>query len=132
MKAGARGYRRTRNRSRRPRRRTRKQVPWAGWSKLAPHGAERTKMYEECGKKCFLGTRTPGDKKHPDFPICAKNTCKINKKGLYSAYIRARQWGKPSGSYKGKSRPRFKPAYYRRIANKAKTMLRRRGVKVGQ
>ena len=60
-------------------------------------------MCKKCGKKCFLG-------KHLSFPICAKNTCKINKKGVYSAYIRARQY-----SSKNKS--------YERIASKAKKML---------
>ena len=40
---------------------------------------------KKCGKKCFLGPKK-------SFPICTKNTCKINKKGVYSAYIRARQY----------------------------------------
>ena len=117
---------------RRTRKRSRKAMPWAGWAKLAPHGKQRTKMYKKCGQKCFLGTTTPGDKQHPNFPICAKGTCKVNKKGLYAAYIRARQWGKPRKSYKGKSRPRMKASYYRKIAKKAKKMLAKRGVKVGQ
>ena len=112
-------------------RKTRKSVPWKGWSKLAPHGAERTSMYKKCGKKCFLGTKTPGDKQHPDFPICSKGTCKVNSKGLYAAYIRARQWGKPRSSYRGRSRPRFSQRYYKNIANRAKRMLRNRGYHVG-
>ena len=73
---------------------TRKHVPWAGWHKLAPFGAQRTRMYKKCGKKCFLGKKTPGDKQHPDFPICNKGTCKINPKGVYAAYVRAKEWGK--------------------------------------
>ena len=36
---------------------TRKAVTWAGWGKLAPQGAARTRMYKKCGKKCFLGTK---------------------------------------------------------------------------
>ena len=76
-------------------------------------------MYRKCGKKCFLGTKTPGDKQHPNFPICTKGTCKINKKGLYAAYVRARQWRKKNKSYK-------------KIANKAKRMLRKRGIKIGK
>ena len=115
----------------RNRRGGRKHVPWAGWGKLAPHGKQRTTMYKKCGKKCFLGTKTPGDRQHPDFPICAKGTCKVNTKGLYAAYVRARQWGKSRKSYKGKSRPRMKQSYYKRIASKAKKMLKRRGVHVG-
>ena len=35
------------------RNKTRKSVPWKGWSKLAPHGAERTRMYKKCGKMLF-------------------------------------------------------------------------------
>ena len=26
------------------------------------------------------------------FPICSKNTCKVNTKGIYAAYVRAKQW----------------------------------------
>jgi hypothetical protein len=60
-------------------------------------------MMKKCGKKCFLG---PGK----SFPICTKNTCKRNKKGIYSAYIRARQYSSKNKSYK-------------RIATKARNML---------
>ena len=88
-------------------------------------------MYRKCGKKCFLGTKTPGDKQHPNFPICAKGTCKVNKKGLYAAYVRAKEWGNKRSSYKGKARPRMRSTYYRKIAKKDKKMLKRRGIKVG-
>lgn len=110
---------------------TKKNVPWKGWSKLAPQGKQRTTMYKKCGKKCFLGTKSPHDKKHPDFPICAKNTCKVNTKGLWAAYIRAKEWGKSKKSYKTKSKPSFKRSYYTRISRKAKKMLERRGQRVG-
>jgi hypothetical protein len=120
------------SKTRKIRRGARKSMPWSGWGRLAPQGRERTKMYRKCGKKCFLGTKTPGDRQHPDFPICAKGTCKVNTKGLYSAYIRARQWGKPRRTYRGKSRPRMSPSHYRNIASRAKRMLRSRGVKVGK
>lgn len=108
----------------------RKSVQWKGWSKLAPKGAQRTRMYKKCGKKCFLGTKTHGDKQHPDFPICATGTCKINKKGLMSAYIRAKQWGKSRKSYKT-SKPSFKRSYYTNISRKAKKMLQRFGESIG-
>lgn len=111
---------------------TRKNVPWKGWSKMSPKGKQRTTMYKKCGEKCFLGTKTPGDKAHPDFPICTKGTCTVNKKGLYAAYVRAREWGNKRSSYKGKSRPRMKASYYRKIARTAKKMLKSRGVKVGK
>ena len=109
---------------------SRKSVPWKGWGKLAPKGVQRTRMYKKCGKKCFLGTKTRGDKQHPDFPICAKGTCKVNKKGLWAAYIRAKQWGKSRSSYKT-SKPSFKRSYYTTISRKAKKMLKKLGVSVG-
>jgi len=112
---------------RKTRRRTggrRRRMPWAGWGKIAPQGHARTVMLKKCGRKCFLGPRK-------SFPICAKGTCKVNKKGLYAAYIRGRQWGKKKSSYKGKSRPSMKRRVYTRAARKAKQMLRRRGVRVG-
>jgi hypothetical protein len=68
-------------------------VPWKGWKKLSPNHSQRVKMYNKCGKKCFLG-------KKYSFPICNKNTCKINKKGVYSAYIRARQYSNKNKCYK--------------------------------
>ena len=117
---------------RRYRRRTRKSVPWKGWGKSAPKGKQRTTMYKKCGKKCFLGTKTPGDKQHPDFPICTKGTCTINDKGVWAAYIRARQWGKSRRTYKGKTRPRMKQKYYTRIANKAKRILTRKGYRINK
>jgi hypothetical protein len=66
-------------------------------------------MLEKCGKKCFLGVGTC-------FPICDKKTCKVNTKGVYAAYVRARQFRKVSSKY-GK------------IASKAKKTLKRRGAK---
>ena len=117
---------------RKTRKKHRKTVGWKGWSKQAPKGKQRTTMYKKCGKKCFLGTKTPGDKQHPDFPICIKNTCKVSKKGLYAAYVRAKEWGNKRKSYKGRSRPRMRATYYRKIAVKAKKMLKKRGVKVGK
>ena len=115
-KAGRRRSRRGRSSSRR----TRRAMPWSGWAKLAPHGHKRTVMLRKCGKKCFLGPRK-------SFPICAKNTCKVNTKGLYAAYIRARQWGKKKSHYKGKSRPSMQRRVYTRVARMARQMLRDRG-----
>ena len=76
-----------------------------GWSKISPGQGARTVMLHKCGKKCFLGP-------HKSFPICAKNTCKINKKGVFAAYIRAREYSTIKGTQK-----------YRRIASRAKHML---------
>lgn len=76
-----------------------------GWSKQQPNKHQRTVMMKKCGKKCFLGSKK-------SFPICTKNTCTINKKGIYSAYIRAKEYITIKGTRK-----------YRDIANKAYKML---------
>lgn len=78
--------------------------PWSGWSNQSPTRKQRTTMYKKCGKKCFLGSRK-------SFPICSKNTCSINKKGLYAAYIRSRQYRK-------------KGSKYYKISRKAKKLLK--------
>ena len=77
-----------------------------GWSKQSPGTHERTIMLRRCGKKCFLGPKK-------SFPICARGTCKRNKKGVYAAFLRAREYTTIKGSEK-----------YRRIARTAKQMLR--------
>ena len=78
---------------------TKKNVPWKGWKKEKPGYHQRTVMMKKCGKKCFLGP-------NKSFPICKKNTCKKSRKGIYAAYVRARQ-------YK-----------YKKIATRAKRMLK--------
>jgi hypothetical protein len=88
--------------------RTRKNVT-RGWKRQSPHFHQKTVMLKKCGRKCFLGTRK-------SFPICKKNTCKVSPKGVYAAYIRARQY-----SSKGKK--------YRTVAKKANNMLVRMGMK---
>jgi hypothetical protein len=80
-------------------------VQWRGWKKEQPNSRQRTKMLKSCGKKCFLGTKKT-------FPICKKNTCKRSRKGIYAAYVRAREYQSKTGSKK-----------YSRIANKAKKLL---------
>jgi len=64
--------------------------PWKGWKKEQPNYQQRKKMSRVCGKKCFLGKNK--------YPICTKNTCKINRKGVYSAYIRASQYKSRRGN----------------------------------
>jgi hypothetical protein len=81
-----------------------------GWSQENPNTHQRTIMMNKCGKKCFLGP-------NKSFPICTKNTCKINRKGVYSAYIRAREHNTIINKSKNKSRK------YSRIASKAKHLL---------
>ena len=97
---------------------TRKKVPWAGWSRLAPSAKQRTVMKRKCGKKCFLG---PGK----SFPVCKKGTCKVSKKGAWAAFIRAREWGKRRKTYKGKSRPAHSRKVYKTVERKAKKIIHR-------
>ena len=94
----------------------RKAVPWAGWGRQKPSTHQRTVMLRKCGRKCFLGPRK-------SFPVCTKNTCRINRKGLWAAYIRARQWGKKQSSYRGATRPTHRRSVYTKVARKAKRML---------
>jgi hypothetical protein len=88
---------------------SKKNVPWKGWSRLKPGAHQKTMMLQKCGKKCFLGAKK-------SFPICNKNTCKINSKGVYAAYVRARQF-----SSRGQK--------YRNVSAKANKMLKKMGVK---
>lgn len=104
---------------------TRKNVPWRGWSKQKPSAAQRTKMMRNCGKKCFLGPKK-------SFPVCKKNTCKVSNKGLWAAYVRSKEWGKKKSAYKGKGHPTKKRSVYSRVAKKSANMLRRRGFSVGK
>lgn len=75
-----------------------------GWKNQKPGYHQRTVMLKRCGRKCFLGPEK-------SYPICTKNTCKVNPKGVYSAYIRSRQFHRKS------------------ISNKAKKLLIKMGIK---
>jgi hypothetical protein len=77
--------------------RTRKNVPWRGWKLEKPDYHQKTMMLKKCGKKCFLGP-------NKSFPICKKNTCKISRKGVYAAYVRARQYHRYKISKKAQNR----------------------------
>jgi hypothetical protein len=63
-----------------------------GWSAMEPkRGRERHAMKATCGDACFLQPANEG------FPICRKlsmtgGKCKVDCKGLQTAYVRARQW----------------------------------------
>lgn len=94
-----------------------KKLSSKGWAKKSPkRGNERNNMMRKCGKKCFLGSKK-------SFPICSKNTCKVNLKGVYAAYVRAKQWeNQPNVSKKHKM--------YKRVAKKSKKMLKKMGYKL--
>lgn len=76
------------------------------WSNLKPGYHQKTVMLNKCGRKCFLG---PGK----TFPICKKNTCRVSKKGIHAAFVRAREYLSKTGKRK-----------YRNISIKAKRMLK--------
>jgi hypothetical protein len=84
-------------------------VATRGWKRQQPGAHQKTVMLHKCGKKCFLGN-------NKSFPICKKNTCKTSPQGVYSAYIRARQY-----SSKGRK--------YKNIAKKANNILIKMGIK---
>jgi len=115
----------------------RKKLTSKGWAAMAPGTHERTVMKKDCGAKCFLGPVSESC-----FPICAKNTCKINTKGIYAAYVRAREYGsskmRKRSSTKRSSTKRSSTSskiyghnhtkkLYRSIASRAKKMLQKRG-----
>ena len=93
-----------------------KESPLKCWNKLSPNKRQRKEMMYMCGKKCFLGPNL-------SFPVCAKGTCKINRKGLHSAYIRAVMWGKKPSEYPQKPRPRMPRKVYTNVKKKAKRLL---------
>lgn len=76
-----------------------------GWKREKPGFHEKTVMLRRCGRRCFLG---PGK----SFPICKKNTCKVSSKGVYSAYIRARQYSKKGSKYRSISKKALKKLKY--------------------
>ena len=80
-----------------------------GWKNEKPGYHQKTIMLQRCGKKCFLGSKK-------SFPICKKNTCKVSSKGVYAAYIRAREY-------------RSRGKKYRNISKKANKMLIKMGAK---
>jgi hypothetical protein len=65
--------------------------PWAGWSKEKPTIRERKTQK----KHCFLGTKR-------SYPICTKGTNKVNQKGIWAAYVRARQYKNKTVAQKAK------------------------------
>ena len=108
-----------------------KKLTSKGWANMAPGTHERTIMQKECGSKCFLGPVGESC-----FPICTKNTCTVNEKGVYAAYVRAREYGSPKMRKTNKRSSKKHKMYYghnhskklyQKIANKAKTLLKKRG-----
>lgn len=70
---------------------------WKGWRQDKPGYKEKRRMFVVCGKKCFLNPPY-------GYPICASKTCKVDKRGVMSAYIRARQYHNNSVTRRAMSR----------------------------
>ena len=96
---------------------TRKNVPWRGWSKEQPSVHQRTVMLKKCGKKCFLGPGT-------SFPICTCGTCFQNRRGVQSAYSRAREWAAITAKKKHTSENAKAYRKYVEVAKRAKRILK--------
>ena len=77
-------------------RHTRRKSVTRGWKKQKPSVRERTVMLRKCGKKCFLGPKM-------SFPICTRGTCRVNLRGVHSAFSRARQWKHTTVAKKAKA-----------------------------
>ena len=102
---------------------TRRSTPWTGWQ--APGVHERTVMLKDCGRKCFLGTKK-------SFPICSTGTCKINKKGVWAAYLRAKEYASPKmqktmrkKTMRRKTMQKTRRRYTKRIKNNYKAIVRK-------
>lgn len=67
-----------------------------GWKKQQPSVHERTIMLQKCGTTCFLGPKK-------SFPICTRHTCRVNPRGVHSAFSRARQWKHTAVAKKAKA-----------------------------
>ena len=60
--------------------------PAKGWSKISPRTIkERKNVLRKCGRKCFVGP----NRKKLSYPICSKYSCKIHRKGILAAKMRA-------------------------------------------
>ena len=77
-----------------------------GWKAASPTRRDRTIMMKKCGRRCFLGP-------NKSFPVCRRNTCKIDKRGIYAAYIRAREYETIKKTPK-----------YKRISAKARQLIK--------
>jgi hypothetical protein len=93
------------------------------WSRIAPKRVgERSALLAKCGRRCFLGSAR-------SFPICARlvsgsGSCKIDRRGVQAAYIRARQWASITARKKGSSAKAARShRRYTAIARKARKIL---------
>lgn len=93
------------------------------WSRVAPKRVgERAALFTKCGRRCFLGPAK-------SFPICARlesgsGACKIDRRGVQAAYIRAREWASITARKKKSSAKAARShRRYTAIARKARKIL---------
>jgi hypothetical protein len=95
------------------------------WSRVAPKRiGERSALLAKCGRRCFLGPAK-------SFPICMRlvsgssaTACKIDRRGVQAAYIRAREWASITARKKGSSAKAARShRRYTAIARKARKIL---------
>lgn len=101
------------------------------WSHVAPKRiGERSALLAKCGRRCFLGPAK-------SFPICARlvsgsgssarssaTACKIDRRGVQAAYIRAREWASITARKKRSSAKAARShRRYTAIARKARKIL---------
>ena len=95
------------------------------WSRDAPNTVgERSAVLSKCGRRCFLGPSKT-------FPVCARlgsgagsGTCKVDRRGVLAAYIRAREWASITARKKGSKRADARShRKYTAIARRAKSIL---------
>lgn len=72
-----------------------------GWK--GPTQRQRTNMLSTCGRRCFLGP-------NKSYPICEPLTCRRTRRGVWAAFMRAKQQHK------------------RKIAAKADVLLRKKSL----
>lgn len=87
------------------------------WKEDAPNKKERIVMLKKCGRKCFLGSGT-------SFPVCTCGTCDINRRGVQSAYSRAREWASITARKKRNSTNARTHHEYVKVADRAKRLLK--------
>ena len=96
---------------------TRRPIHAFCWKKDAPNDKERALMLKKCGKKFFLGPGT-------SFPICTCGTCFQNRRGVQSAYSRAREWAAITAKKKHTSENAKAYRKYVDVARRAKRILK--------
>ena len=134
-------------------------TPWTGWR--APSVHQRTLLYQKCGQTCFLGPRqkfpicsantanaatanaatanaatAKANTANATTANAATRSCKVDKKGVWAAYLRARSLSSKKANRRSTKRKRTAPRrnkhghsqrltqkQYKKIASRAHKLL---------